>query len=60
MQIAMAGQYISQVNSDFDSRNYGYAKLSSLIKLIDLFETNTRGNKFYIKNKKKTQTKSYQ
>ena len=50
--LGRVGQYISQVNSDFDSRNYGYAKLSSLIKVIDLFETNTRGNKFYVKSKK--------
>ena len=55
--LGRVGQYILQVNSDFDSRNYGYAKLSSLIKAIDLFETNTRSNKFYIKNKRKTQTK---
>lgn len=55
--LGRVGQYISQVNSDFDSRNYGYAKLSSLIKAIDLFETNTRGNKFYVKSKKQAKTK---
>ena len=31
-------QYISVVKADFDSRNYGRAKFSGLIKSLDLFE----------------------
>lgn len=32
------GRYINNVRSDFDSRSYGYRTLSSLIKIVDLFE----------------------
>ncbi|EIL97892.1 Maebl [Rhodanobacter thiooxydans] len=36
------GNIISKQSPDFDSRNYGYAKLSGLIKGIGLFETEER------------------
>ncbi len=36
--LGQIGTYISTVKPDFDSRNYGYSKLSGLIKSIDLFE----------------------
>jgi Uncharacterized conserved protein len=36
------GSIISKQSPDFDSRNYGYAKLSGLIKGIGLFETEER------------------
>ncbi len=32
------GQYMNNIRSDFDSRNYGYANPSGLIKYIDTFE----------------------
>ena len=32
------GSNLSKLMPDFDSRNYGYARLSDLIKAIDLFE----------------------
>lgn len=32
------GQYISSQQPDFDSRNYGYAKLSKLIEATELFD----------------------
>ncbi|HEX8778884.1 MAG TPA: NYN domain-containing protein [Rhodanobacter sp.] len=41
-QLARIGQIISKQSPDFDSRNYGYAKLSGLIKGIGLFETEER------------------
>jgi uncharacterized LabA/DUF88 family protein len=36
------GNIISKQSPDFDSRNYGYAKLSGLIKGIGLFDTEER------------------
>ncbi|MFC5435753.1 NYN domain-containing protein [Rhodanobacter umsongensis] len=36
------GSIISKQSPDFDSRNYGYAKLSGLIKGIGLFDTEER------------------
>ncbi|RCS31176.1 NYN domain-containing protein [Rhodanobacter denitrificans] len=41
-QLARVGQIVSKQSPDFDSRNYGYAKLSGLIKGIGLFETEER------------------
>ncbi|GGY24927.1 hypothetical protein GCM10008098_18210 [Rhodanobacter panaciterrae] len=41
-QLARIGQIISKQSPDFDSRNYGYAKLSGLIKGIGLFDTEER------------------
>ena len=50
--LGVVGQYISKVNSDFDSRNYGYPKLSYLINAIDLFETQMHGNHLWLRLKK--------
>ncbi len=36
------GSIINKQSPDFDSRNYGYAKLSGLIKGIGLFDTEER------------------
>ena len=36
--LSMVGQYISAVKPDFDSRNYGRAKLSGLIKTLNLLK----------------------
>ena len=38
---------------DFESRNYGYAKLSSMFEAIDLFEMRRKDKGIYIKTKKK-------
>lgn len=51
------GNLISKKRPDFDSRNYGYPKLSDLIKSSDMFETdfrdtNNKGVKhIYIRNR---------
>ncbi|MEL1713031.1 OST-HTH/LOTUS domain-containing protein, partial [Acinetobacter baumannii] len=34
--LSVVGQYINMVRPDFDSRNYGRAKLSGLIKMLNL------------------------
>jgi hypothetical protein len=36
--LGQIGQYITQGNPDFDTRTYGSAKLSDLIKKISRFE----------------------
>lgn len=38
------GTLISKKQPDFDSRSYGYQKLSGLVKNCDSFETDLRGN----------------
>jgi len=47
------GSHISN-QASFDQRNYGFAKLSSLFKAIDLFETEkTEDNGFRVRDKRK-------
>lgn len=46
--LSMVGQYISAVKPDFDSRNYGRAKLSGLIKTLNLFETKIEMSQMYL------------
>lgn len=47
--LSVVGQYITAVKPDFDSRNYGRAKLSGLIKMLNLFETRIEGSQMYLK-----------
>ncbi|MEN4983382.1 NYN domain-containing protein [Acinetobacter modestus] len=54
--LSIVGQYITAVKPDFDSRNYGRAKLSGLIKMLNLFETKIEDSQMYLKKKKKTGT----
>ena len=50
------GSHISNKTS-FDTRNYGYKNLSSLIKAIDLFELKRGpGNSYLVKDKRKKKT----
>ncbi len=50
------GSHISNKTS-FDTRNYGYKNLSSLIKAIDLFELKRgTGNSYLVKDKRKKKT----
>lgn len=51
--LGMVGQYISAVKPDFDSRNYGRAKLSGLIKTLNLFETKIDMSQMYLRKMKK-------
>lgn len=51
--LGMVGQYISAVKPDFDSRNYGRAKLSGLIKTLNLFETKIEMSQMYLRKMKK-------
>ena len=54
--LTMVGQYISAVKPDFDSRNYGRAKLSGLIKTLNLFETKIEMSQMYLRKMKKQST----
>ena len=54
--LSMVGQYISAVKPDFDSRNYGRAKLSGLIKTLNLFETKIEMSQMYLRKMKKQTT----
>jgi uncharacterized protein (TIGR00288 family) len=38
--------------SSFDPRNHGYAKLSSLLQAIDLFDIEVRGKNHYVRDKR--------
>ncbi len=53
--LGQVGQYISN-NSSFSPVNYGYKKLSEIIRTIDFFDIKMRNNnQMYIKNKRKKQ-----
>ncbi len=45
------GSYINRVSPDFDVKNYGFSKLSDLIKFIDLFETQKTGTRLTVRKK---------
>ncbi|MGF1566830.1 MAG: NYN domain-containing protein [Nodosilinea sp.] len=49
--LAAAGVHISN-QASFDPRNYGYAKLSTLVEATDLFEVQRRQNGIYVKDKR--------
>ena len=43
------GTYLSTVKPDFDTREYGYNKLSGLIKALGLFETKMQGSQMFLR-----------
>jgi uncharacterized LabA/DUF88 family protein len=53
--LGAVGSIINKQSPEFDSRNYGYAKLSGLIKGIGLFDTEERqignGKHFYLRTR---------
>jgi uncharacterized LabA/DUF88 family protein len=55
--LGAVGSIVSKRAPEFDSRNYGYAKLSGLIGAIGLFDTEEQqlgnGKHIYVRNKKK-------
>ncbi len=52
--LANVGFYVSNRGS-FDTKNYGYRKLSDLFGAIDLFEVETRETGTYVRDKRKAQ-----
>lgn len=49
--LAVVGVHVSN-QASFDSRNYGYAKLSTLMEATELFEMQRRQNGIYVKDKR--------
>lgn len=49
--LGRVGTYLTTVKPDFDTRNYGYDKLSSLIKALDLFEIKMIGSQMYLRKR---------
>jgi uncharacterized protein (TIGR00288 family) len=49
--LSAIGVHISN-QASFDSRNYGYAKLSSLFESTDLFDVERRNKAIYVRNKR--------
>ena len=43
--------------ASFDSRNYGYDKLSGLFEAIDLFEIQRKNKTIYVRRKRKNKGK---
>lgn len=48
--LSPVGSYINKTANDFDPRNYGFSKLSDLIKAIGLFELDRRNNSIYVRD----------
>ncbi|MEA5463223.1 NYN domain-containing protein [Leptothoe sp. PORK10 BA2] len=51
-RLSVIGAHIAN-QASFESRNYGYAKLSSMFEAIDLFEMRRKDKGVYVKTKKK-------
>lgn len=50
------GSYINKVNSDFDPRNYGFSKLSDLMKSLDQFETQAENGQLKVRKRPKNRS----
>ncbi|HCQ66265.1 MAG TPA: Maebl [Rhodobacteraceae bacterium] len=48
-QLGLLGQTIQADTRDFDTRTYGKAKLSDLVRELKLFETKREGNHIYVR-----------
>lgn len=51
--LGAVGSYINRTATDFDSRNYGYAKLSELVTAIGLFEVERREKLVFVRDMRK-------
>jgi uncharacterized LabA/DUF88 family protein len=49
--LGVVGTHVSN-QASFDPRNYGYAKLSTLVEATELFETQRRQNGIYVRDKR--------
>ncbi len=50
-QLGPIGSYLIKTKTDFDPRNYGFAKLSELIKAIEIFEVKHNESQFLVREK---------
>lgn len=51
VSLSAVGKYINTIKPDFDSRSYGYSKLSGLIRALDIFETKTANSQMYLRKR---------
>jgi len=51
--LATVGSYINKTATDFDPRNYGFAKLNELVAAIGLFDIKRRETHFYVRDGRK-------
>lgn len=51
VHLSALGNMLVKRQPDFDTRNYGYSKLSNLIAAIPVFEMKMKGKAYYIRNK---------
>lgn len=49
--LGAVGGYIANVKPDFDTRNYGYDKLSGLIKALEIFEVKMQGSQMFLRKR---------
>lgn len=49
------GSYLGNTAADFDSRHYGFARLSDLLRAIGLFEVERRENRIYVRDARRKQ-----
>ncbi|MHA6264060.1 NYN domain-containing protein [Arenibacterium sp. CAU 1754] len=52
--LGLIGQFITTANPDFDTRSFGYKKLSELVQAIPALSTKREGNHVLVQAKKKT------
>lgn len=52
-QLGPVGNFISKTATDFDPRNYGFAKLNELIAAVGLFEVERRETQVFVRNNRK-------
>lgn len=50
--LSTLGNYLIAVKPDFDTRNYGRAKLSGLLQALGLFEIEERGSQKFVRKKR--------
>lgn len=49
--LAALGNLLSKKQPDFDSRNYGFSKLSTMVQSMDRFEIRKEGSSLYLRDK---------
>ncbi len=54
--LARVGSYVNRTAADFDPRNYGFAKLSDLVRAVGLFELERKGTNYHIRDLRKVST----
>jgi uncharacterized LabA/DUF88 family protein len=56
--LSAIGSYVSKTATDFDPRNYGYGKLSELVKAMALFDLERRESHIHVRVRSKAPARS--